>query len=185
LKSRFLALVIVLGIVAIAAGWVYESRLRPGVDRADLVIPDNIDYFLTRLRYRVMNTDGTLDYEFKSRRLEHYPRTDVSNIEQPSLQIRRAWGQWQVNSLNGEFLHKDNLLRLSNQVVMQKQGDNPMQVYTESIRFEPDQNLVSSEASVLIRNKRARIEAERAIFDLSTRIYRFNKTRATYYHDDS
>jgi LPS export ABC transporter protein LptC len=185
LKSRFLALVIVLGIVAIAAGWVYESRLRPGVDRADLVIPDNIDYFLTHLRYRVMNTDGTLDYEFKSRRLEHYPRTDVSNLELPSLQIRRASAHWQVNSLKGEFVHQDNLLRLSNQVVMQKQGDNPMQIYTDSIRFEPDQNLISSEASVLMRHKRARIEAEQAVFDLATRIYRFNKTRATYYHDDS
>jgi lipopolysaccharide export system protein LptC len=184
-KTRFLALVIVLVIVAIAAGWIYESRVRPGADRAELIIPDNIDYFLSNLRYRVMNTDGTLDYEFKSRRMEHYPRTDVSNIEQPSLQIRRAWGQWQVNSLDGEFLHQDNLLRLSNQVVMQKQGDNPMQVYTESIRFEPDQNLVSSEASVLIRNKRARIEAEQAIFDLAGKVYRFSETHSVYYHDDS
>ena len=105
MKSRFLALVIVLGIAAIAAGWIYESRLRPGSDRADLVIPDNIDYFLTRLRYRVMNSDGTLDYEFKSRRLEHYPRTDVSSIDLPSLQIRRSSGQWQVNSRSGEFIH--------------------------------------------------------------------------------
>jgi LPS export ABC transporter protein LptC len=184
-KTRFLALVIVLVIVAIAAGWIYESRVRPRADRAELIIPDNIDYFLSDLRYRVMNTDGTLDYEFKSRRMEHYPRTDVSDIELPSLQIIRAWGQWQVDSLNGEILHQDNLLRLRNQVVMQKQGDNPMQIYTDSIRFEPDLNLVSSEASVLIRNKRSRIEAERATFDLATRIYRFQNTRATYYHDDS
>ena len=87
--------------------------------------------------------------------------------------------------MNGEFVHQDNLLRLRKQVVMQKQGDNPMQMYTESIRFEPDRDLVSSEAKVLIHSNQAKIEAEQAIFDLAGKVYRFNKTRAIYYHGNS
>jgi LPS export ABC transporter protein LptC len=184
-KSRLSILVIILGIVAIAAGWIYESRLRPEVERADLVIPDNIDYFLTNMRYRSMSTEGALDYEFNSRRLEHYRLNDVSHIEVPSLRIYRKTSQWKVDALKGEFLHQDNLLRLRQQVVMQKQGRNPMQMYTESIRFEPDRDLVSSEASVLIHSKQARIEAEQAIFDLAGEVYRFSKARTTYYHEDS
>lgn len=184
MKARFLVLVIILGICAIVLGWVYESRLRPEEPTADLVIPDNIDYFLTKLRFRAMNTGGTLDYEFSSPRLEHHPSADVSTIELPSLQIYRA-DHWLVDALNGELLHRENILRLRNEVVIERRGDNPVQMYTESIRFEPDRDLVSSEATVLMRSKRAQIEAEDAVFDLAGKVYRFKKARTIYYHDDS
>jgi LPS export ABC transporter protein LptC len=185
MNLRLLVLVTILGIAAIALGWVYESRLRPQDEKAELIIPDNIDYYLTNLRYRAMNTEGSLDFEFNSPRLEHYPGTDVSNIEVPSIQIYREADHWLVDALNGEFLHQDNLLRLRNQVVIQKQGDNPFQMYTEGIRFEPDLNLVTSEAKVLMRSKQTQIEAEQAIFDLAGKIYRFNKTRSVYSRGDS
>ena len=80
---------IALGIGAIAFGWIYESHLRAKVERTALIIPDNIDYYLSNFRYRSMNVDGTVDFEFKSPRLEHHLGTDVSNIEVPSLQIFR------------------------------------------------------------------------------------------------
>jgi LPS export ABC transporter protein LptC len=184
-KKRILAFVLIFGIGAIATGWIYESRLGSKVDRADLIIPDNIDYFLANFRYRSMSTDGAVDYEFKSPRLEHYPGTDTSNIELPSLQIHRNNNQWQVDAHEGEFIHQDNVLRLRDQVVMQRHGTNPMQIYTDSIRFEPDRDLVSTEAGVLIRARRIRIEAEQAVFDLARKIYRFNRTRATYFHADT
>ena len=180
MNLRMLVLVIILGIAAIALGWVYESRLRPQDEKAELIIPNNIDYFLTKLHYRAMNTQGTLDFEFNSPRLEHYPSTDVSDIAAPSLKIYREDDHWLVDALNGEFLHRDNLLRLRNQVVIQKLGDNPFQMYTESIRFEPDLDLVTSEAKVLMRSNQAQIEAEQAVFDLAGKIYRFNKTHSVY-----
>ncbi len=93
--------------------------------------------------------------------------------------------RWQVDALHGEFEHAANLLRLSDQVVMQKGGDNPLHIVTESIRFEPDRDLVTSETSILLRSAQAQIEAERAVFDLSSRVYRFTKTRAIYRNDDS
>jgi LPS export ABC transporter protein LptC len=185
MKLRLLALVIMLGIGASVVGWVYESRLRTEDEKADLVIPNNIDYFLTNLHYRAMNTEGTLDYEFNSPRLEHYPGTDVSNIELPSVQIYRASDHWLIDALDGELLHSENILRLRNQVVIQKLGDNPFQMYTESIRFELDRDLVTTEAKVLMRNKQGQIEAEQAVFDLAGQIYRFSETHSVYYHDDS
>ena len=185
MNLRILVLVFVLGIGAIAVGWVYESRLRTTIERADLIIPDNIDYYLTNLHYRVMNTDGNIDYEFNSPRLEHYPRNDVSVIEVPSLKIFGDRDHWQVDATNGEFVHQDNILHLRNQVVMQRRGNNPMQMYGESISFAPDRDLVTSDAKISMRSKQAHIEAEQAFFDLAGKVYRFNKTRATYYHEDS
>lgn len=185
MNLRILVLVFVLGIGAIAVGWVYESQLGTKTERADLIIPENIDYYLTNLHYRAMKTDGNVDYEFNSPRLEHYPGTDVSVIEVPSLQIFRDSDHWKVDAIIGEFVHQDNILHLRDQVVMQKHGNNPMQMSGESISFEPDRDLVTSDTKISMRSKKAHIEAEQAYFDLSGKVYRFNKTRATYYHEDS
>lgn len=185
MKLRILVFVFVLGIGAIAAGWIYETRFRPITERADLIIPDNIDYYLTNLHYRSMNTDGNVDYEFKSPRLEHYLRTDVSIIEIPSVQIFRDRDQWQVDANNGEFEHQVNVLHLQESVVMQRKGDNPLRINTESISFEPDRDLVISDTRILMYSDQATIEAEQAVFDLGGKVYRFNNTRATYYDGDS
>ena len=184
MKSRILIFVIVLGVGAVAVGWIYESRLRSKIKIAELIIPDNIDYFLTDLNYRAMNDSGNLDYEFSSLRLEHYPRNDVSLIETPLLQIYREPDRWQVKALQAEFLHQENLLRLTQQVVMRKTGTEPVEMLTESIRFEPDKDLVSSEASVLLLSKQTRIEADRAVFDLAGKVYRLTNARTIYYHGD-
>jgi LPS export ABC transporter protein LptC len=185
MKSRILIFVLVLGFIAIAVGWVYESRLGSRVKVEELEIPDNIDYFLTDLNYRAVNESGQLDYEFSSPRLEHRPLNDVSLIEVPALNIYRSANHWQVNAQQGELQHRDNLLWLRQQVVMQKNGTDPFELLTESIRFEPDKNLVSSETDVLMRSKQARIEAKAAVFDLAAGIYRLRKTRAVYYRGDS
>ncbi len=185
MKPRLLILVIMLGIAATVLGWVYETRLRPQDKKAGLIIPNNIDYFLTNMRYRALNTEGTLDFEFASPRLEHYPASDVSNIEMPSMQIYREAGHWLIDALDGEFVHEDNLLRLRDQVVIQRQGDNSFQMYTESIRFEPDLNRVTSEAKVRMHSKQAQIDAARAVFDLSGKIYRFSNAHTVYSHGDS
>jgi lipopolysaccharide export system protein LptC len=185
MKSRMLIFMIILGFAAIAIGWVYESSLRPGEEKADMVIPDDIDYFLTDVHYRTLNKDGKLDFEFLTPRLEHYPHNDVSNIETPSMEIHRDLDPWQIDAINGEYRHADNLLQLTNQVVMLKKGRSPMQVYSESIRFEPDRDLVTSDSEILMVSPQARIRAQRAEFDLARKIYRFNKTRAVYQHEDS
>lgn len=185
MKSRALIFVMLLGIIAVAAGWIYESRLRPGIETGGLIVPDNIDYFLTNLNYRAVNASGELDYEFTSRRLEHYPRGDVSLIEVPAVSIYRASDHWRIDAMQGELQGRGSLLWLRQQVVMQKTGVDPLQILTESIRFEPERDLVSSETAVLMRSKQARIEAETAVFDLAAGVYQLTSTRAIYYHDDS
>lgn len=185
MKSRVFIFVIIFGFGAIAVGWVYESSLRPGEKKASLEFPDDIDYFLTDLRYRTLKADGTLDFQFLSPRLEHFPRNDISRIELPSMQIYDDIDPWQIDALTGEYHHGNNLLQLNQQVVMQKQGPSPMQVYTESISFEPDRDLVSTDSEILMVSPNARIRAQSAEFDLARKIYRFSKTRAIYNHQDN
>jgi lipopolysaccharide export system protein LptC len=184
MKSRLLLLLLFLGFGAIAIGWVFESSEQSPQEKASLLIPDDIDYFLTNMHYREMNAKGELDFEFQSPRLEHYPLNDVSSIEQPSMQI---YGNdpWLVDSLSGEFQHRTEILHLTRQVVMQKQGASPMQVYGESIHFEPNRNRITADSDILMINPRGRINAERAVFDLARKIYRFTRARTVYNHEKS
>ncbi|MFT5218653.1 MAG: LPS export ABC transporter protein LptC [Planctomycetota bacterium] len=185
MKSNWLILVVFVGLVAIASGWVYQSTSNEASTRAELDIPNNIDYFLNDLNYRVMAEDGGLDYEFQSLHLEHHTITDSSKITTPSLQIYRSDDIWLVDSILGNFEHKQNSLEFSQQVVMQKKGLLPMQIFSESLRFEPDLNLVSSDSSILMTSKNSRIEAEQAVFNLADKIYSLKRTRAVYHHDNS
>jgi len=149
-RWRLYLLVVVLGVSAIVAGWIYESRLRPVADKAELAIPDNIDYFLTHMNYRAMTGDGVPDFAFQSPRLEHYRATDVSQIEVPSVQIFRAPAPWLIDARQGEFRHRENLLRLSDQVFMRRGGTQPIQIHAERMRFELDTDLITSESRIVI-----------------------------------
>lgn len=185
MKLRLLILVTIIGFAVIAVGWVYERSLRAPEEKADMVIPNNIDYFLTNMNYRALNVEGKLDFQFYTPRLEHFPHNDVSRIKVPSMQIQTDTDPWLVDSLAGEYQHANNLLRLTQQVVMQRHGESPMQIYTESIRFEPDRELVTAESEILMVNPQARIRAEFAEFDLARKIYKFTRTHSVYKNENS
>ena len=185
MKSRLLLLLLFVGLGAIAWGWVYESKLTSSASTAELLFPDDIDYFVTNMHYRELDADGKLDFELRTPRLEHYPLGDVSKMQVPSMQIENESGPWQVDAVRGEFRHQINLLNLSEDVVMVKRGDDPMQIYTESINFEPELDRVHTDTDILLINRQARIEAESAEFDLSSKVYRFNQARSVYRHEES
>ena len=185
MKSRLIILIVVLGVGAVLIGWIYESKLRQQVQPRELVVPDNIDYFLANLDYRAIDADGRLEYEFRSPRLEHYPRGDLSLIQTPSLQIHGHRDNWQVDAQEGEFQHGDNLLTLRRDVVMNRDGTDPLRLSTESIRFDPDRSLVSTDTEVVIETRHGHIKAARASFDLAAGIYRFTNSTAIYGNDGS
>lgn len=185
MKSRLLIFVIIFGFGAIAVGWVYESNLRVPEEKTSLVIPDDIDYFMTNMNYRALDAAGKVDYQFYTPRLEHYPHNDVSSLEVPWIQIETETVPWLVDSLAGEYQHGNNLLHLTREVVMQRQGDSPLQVFTDSIRFEPDRELVTADSEILMIDANARIRADHAEFDLARRVYKLQRTRAVYNYEDS
>ena len=183
MRLRLYVLVGVLGVSAIVAGWIYESRLRPVTDKAELAIPDNIDYFLTNMNYRAMTEAGIPNFAFQSPRLEHYQATDVSRIEVPSVQIFRAPAPWLIDARKGEFRHRENLLRLSNQVFMRRAGAQPIRIRAERMRFELDTDLVTSESHIVIENAQSYTEAEHAVFNLAEGVYSMRKAKTTYYNE--
>ena len=180
MSLRLAIAVAVFGIGAIALGWVYESHLKTKVASVDLVIPTDIDYFLTHFKYRSINIDGELDYEISSPRLEHRPSNDISHIDSPSVQIYRDNDHWQIDSELGQLQHRDNLLRLEQNVVLQKRADASFRLTTNSILFELDRDLITMESKVLMQSRNAQIEAQHAIFDLANKVYTLQNAHAVY-----
>ena len=180
MKARSLVIVLILGCVAIAVGWIYETRLREDRAAVPLEIPDNIDYYLTGLRYRSMDTNGRPDFEFTSRRLEHRRITDVSHIEAPSLRIFRSPADWRIDSQRAAFEHRNNLLHLEQDVVLQRDGARPLQLFAERLSFAPDEDRVSADRGIVMLDGTSRIEADSAVFDLAGEVFSLERARAVY-----
>ncbi|MEM7565245.1 MAG: LPS export ABC transporter periplasmic protein LptC [Pseudomonadota bacterium] len=180
MKLRMLFAVIGFGLAAVIAGWLYETRFKSSIALDNLVIPDNIDYFLTGFTVRVTNQQGNPDYQISSPRLEHRPKTDISHIELPTMQIFRRAELWQIESGIGQLQHRDNRLQLQHNVILQKEGNNPLQLKTSEMLFEPDRDLVTMDTRVTLLSRHGTIVAETAVFDLSRKIYALEKARAVY-----
>jgi LPS export ABC transporter protein LptC len=118
IKTLLVSTIAVATIAAVTIGWFYEPKIT--VSRSDLEIPTNIDYFLAELQYKSMNEQGNLDFEMQSPYLEHLIASNISLIDQPTIQIYRNLNDWQIESLTGKLFHQQNSLQLAKNVVMHR-----------------------------------------------------------------
>ncbi len=185
MRLSIIVVVIIAGLIAIAAGWVYQSRSKSLATRPALDIPSDIDYFMTNLNYRVIDKTGVLDYQFQSPYLEHYTQDDISRIEAPIVRVYETNSDWRVEAVIGEIYHRSNTMKLSKKVMMQKMGKDPILVRSETILFDPDRDLAVADQGLVIESANTRITADEAVFDLNNQVYRLKNTRTVYYDENN
>jgi len=185
MKTSRLYLLIPAMVIAIAAGWIYQSKVGVKEPRTKLEIPVDIDYYLAEAKFRVMNQEGQLDYQMKTPYLQHIRGDDISEIDTPEIDIYRKNEHWQVTAQSARMMHKMNTLTLIDDVLMAKQGDKPMLFSAEIMHFESDLDLVTSERKVRMVSDKSSINADHAVFDLDKNIYRFTNTQAIYHNEKS
>ncbi len=156
MKLSGIVFVIMAGIVAIAAGWIYQSQTSTSISKPELDIPVDIDYYLSEVAYRAMDKNGQLNYELKTPYLQHFKHEDISRMDKPEMAIYRDDDLWQVQANSAEMLHQQNKVKLIDQVLMEKKGDKPV-----------------------------KINADKAVFDLDNNIYLLTNTRTIYYNENS
>lgn len=181
MKLTTVLLVLFAGIAAIAAGWIYQSKVVTGDAEDELEIPLNIDYYLSGVRYRSLTKAGRLDYELRSPYLEHYKLEDISRLNSPALNIYRNGDHWQARSRMAELQHQDEILKLIDDVVLQRTGDEPIKMTTNLLSFDANNDKVVSKNGVLIVSDNSRINADSAVFDLDQNIYSLSRASAVYY----
>jgi len=180
MRLSILVVVLIAGLIAIAAGWIYQSRSTSLATRPALDIPPDIDYFMTDFTYRVFDETGNLDYQYRSRYLEHYTLDDISRIEAPVVLVYATNDHWRIEADIGEMYHRSNTMQLSDNVVMQKMGSDPMLVRSENILFEPDRDLFVADQGLVIESPNALIAADEAVFDLHNQVYKLKNIKAVY-----
>ena len=185
MKISSLFLLISAVVIAIAAGWIYQSQSKVSETHAQIEIPVDIDYYLSEVQFRVMNEEGVLDYQLRTPYLQHFRGDDISKMDKPEIDIYRKNQHWQVVAQTAELHHRLNTLKLIDNVLMEKQGDDPMLFSAEIMHFESDLDLVTSEQRVRLVSKNSQIDADKAVFDLDKNIYRFTNTRAVYNNENS
>jgi lipopolysaccharide export system protein LptC len=183
MKPFYVVALIVVIFAAITVGWVYQSRSKLATVSPELEIPTDIDYFLAELKYQIINKTGSLDYQLNSPYLEHFPRDDISLIRQPVIDVYRETGDWNIQAQKGELKHQQNLLLLSDDVVVKRLGANALQISAESMLFEPDRDLITSDKRVVIESDNSRVSGDMAVFDLHNQVYSMKNTRSIYNHD--
>ena len=185
MKLSSIVLVFAAGLVAIAVGWFYQSQTSTSATKPELQIPVDIDYFLSQVKFRVMAKSGKLDYELHSPYLQHFKREDISLLETPEMEIYRNQEHWQIKAKSAEMYHQQNTLNLIENVVMVKQGEDPIRLSAQRMQYESDLDLVSFDQAVELQSKNTHINAGRAIFDLNKNIYQLTNTKAVYSHEKS
>ncbi|MFT4650518.1 MAG: LPS export ABC transporter protein LptC [Polaribacter sp.] len=183
MKAPLVAVIAVAIIAAITMGWFYEPKTT--VTRPDLEIPTDIDYFMSEFQYKSMNDQGNLDFEMQSPYLKHLTVTNISLIDKPTIKIYRDANDWQIESLTGKLFHEQNSLQLEENVVMRRQGSNPLQIRSQTMLFQPDLDLISAHKTIQIKSDTAIIHGSEAIFDLKNKVYSLKNTKATYYRENS
>ncbi|MCP3688373.1 MAG: LPS export ABC transporter periplasmic protein LptC [Gammaproteobacteria bacterium] len=151
-----ITLVVIAGIVAIAAGWVYQSQTSIAISKQELEIPIGIDYYLSTVSYRAMDKNGKLHYALKTPYLQHFKRDDISRMDKPEMAIYRDNETWQAQANSAELLHRQNIVNLIDQVIIEKPGNKPVT-----------------------------INADKAVLDLGNNVYLFTNTRTVYYNESN
>lgn len=133
-------LVLIAGIIAIAVGWVYQSQDTIVEKRTELEIPVDIDYYLSKVKYRAMTESGELDYMLQSPYLQHFKQADISRLDKPKIDIYRNGLHWQAEANSAEMIHKLNSLHLIEDVRLTNQNS---QIDADSAVFDLDRNIYS------------------------------------------
>ena len=185
MKPWHLIVAVIAIVGALSLGWFFDPR--PSlIPRSLLQVPDNIDYYLADFRYQAMDEDGKPHFELQSPYLEHYIREDISQIRQPFIIYRTDPFQWQVSALQGSLAHQQELLRLEQQVDLQRiSGQQPLRLNTEVMILETANDLVEMPEALTLTTDNLWLQADNASLYMNKNYYQFNRVKATYHKRDS
>ena len=174
-------LILILGVVmAIVVGWFLDTR-EVISKTSPLEVPDNIDYYLTGVKFKAFDQDGNPQYELRSPYLEHFIREDRSDLNQPDIEYYTENQRWQILARQGSLHHPTEIIKLSDQVTMQRFDENdPIHLEAELIEFNPKQDLVRIPQNLILKTDELYLQAESAVLDMLNKRHQLHRVQASY-----
>jgi len=180
MKLLHIILLILGVVVAIGIGWFFDTQ--PAITKtSELEVPDNIDYYLTGAKFKAFDSNGQPHYELKSPYLEHFIREDRSDLNKPEIHYFKDNQSWHILAQQGSLYHPTELLKLSQQVKMQRLDElDPLQLEAELMEFDPNRNLVNIPQALTLKTDELLLHAHSAVFDIHNKRYQLQRVKATY-----
>lgn len=180
MKSSYLLITIMFISAALGIGWFFDNRL-PKIAINTLEVPDNIDYYLSNLKYRSMNQQGSLHYQLKTPYLEHYIQQDTSHLQQPNLQFYGDNSTWFIQAETGRLQHKEEQFTLLKQVELKRDSpQQPMLLTTDLMVLQARDNLIQIPQSMTLIASNLKLQAKSAVLDMNKNSYQFEQVNATF-----
>ncbi len=175
------ALFITTGIViALITGWFYDGE-KLQHDSNPLVIPDNIDYYLSKVKIRSMNSEGTLHYQLNTPYLEHYIKQDSSQITKPHIKYISKGDHWVIDAATASLAHRTEIFELKDQVVLnQKSPSDTVSINTSLMVLDPLQDRINIPKPLTLKSNKMNLKASMATLDTENKLYQFSRVRAVY-----
>ena len=146
-----------------------------------LQLPDNIDYYLSKVNYRSMNEKGDVHYLLLTPYLEHYIREDISQIQQPEIQLNGDLSAWLIQATNGSLQHAEEVFELQQEVEMLRNSElDPMRLNTELLILMPRSNLIEIPQHLSLVSSSLNLQADSATLNIDENRYQFNRVKAIH-----
>lgn len=158
MNRRMLLLLTLIAILAAFTGWLsYRSSApAPRPSSAAETLPD---YYLNGLEAIVTNSSGKPSHRMTAESLTHYPADDSTTLQQPEVTVFSQQGErWLASAELGTMYAANDELLLSGAVRLESNGGRPLQLTTEWLRINTQQQYAQTDAPVVLQSAGARIE---------------------------
>ena len=182
---RYRAIIILLALYFGALALNYGVDVDKQVTEPQLSINEP-DLYMEDASISQMNKAGRRTSVISAKRFTHYPLTDVTTLQLPSIQLLDVGKQspWSISSIEGRLLgvseYREEAVELWKTVTAEKiTSEGATRLVTETLSVFPDQNLAESDSvvTILTRDPKTTAAGVRAFFDKDLFIFRSSDER--------
>jgi len=179
LRSRALIGLLAIFIASILLNRTVDLDHQAGEAPARLNEPD---LFMTHASISQINDQGNLTSKISAERFTHYPLTDVTTLELPSVALYTPTltGPWTISSVKGRLLgasvYRKQSVELWSSVRAEKSNPDGSKTtfITDALNVYPSENLAESDTPVTIFTGNTQTQAARLRANLDQDTFLFN-----------
>ena len=152
--------------VGVVLAWTALDFERRENDLPAAATDDNApDTYMVNARIKQFGADGRLRHVINAARFTHYPKTDVTTLVEPEIDLRDVGDTpWRITSKSGRILPAPSAdagetIELSGDVLATRTSNADVSIATESLFVHPDDNYVETDQPVVIEDPRGRTTA--------------------------
>ena len=179
-RLRYRAIIVLLALYSGAMALNYGVDVDKQITEPQLSINEP-DLYMEDASISQVNEAGRRTSVISAKRFTHYPLTDVTTLQLPSIQLLDVGTQspWSISSVEGRLLgvseYREEAVELWKVVTAEKISQEcATRLITETLSVFPDQNLAESDSAVTIltRDTKTTAAGVRALFDKDLFVFR-------------